>query len=372
VSAPARAVARIDLAAVRHNATRLAASAAPAALMAIVKAGGYGHGAVPVALAALEGGAEELGVATVDEAEELRGAGIEAPILVMGPLIGGETARALAAGAEIAVWTQEMCAHAGSLATPDRPARVHLALDTGMGRLGVRLDELDALLAAAARPEISVVAVATHFSTADELTGDGAAFFREQLLRFRSAGGAVRERFPAARLHAANSAATLRGPDARLDMVRCGIALYGCSPFGRSAAEDGLRPVMSWTSYLAATKRLGSRESAGYGRTWRAPRGTTIGVVPVGYADGCARSLSSRGQVLVGGRRVPIVGAISMDQLTVDLGPGAGEAVGDEVVLIGTQGEEAISVEEVARWRETISYEVTCGVGARVRRIHVG
>ncbi|MEW6582502.1 MAG: alanine racemase, partial [Actinomycetota bacterium] len=169
-----------------------------------------------------------------------------------------------------------------------------------------------------------------------------------------------------------NSAAALRGPEARFDMVRCGIALYGCSPFGRPAGEDGLRPAMTWTSYVAVVKHLSSRESAGYGRTWRAARGTTIAVVPVGYADGYARCLSNRGQVLVGGRRVPVVGTVSMDQLTVDLGPEATAQVGDEVVLIGRQGDEEITVDEVAGWRGTISYEVTCGVGGRVGRVHVG
>jgi alanine racemase len=372
VSAPQRATARIDLAAIRHNTGVLAAAAAPAELMAVVKANGYGHGAVPVARAAIEGGARQLAVATVEEAEELRAAGLVAPLLVMGPLIGDEVARALAIGAEIAVWTPEMCAVAAAASSPGRPARAHIGLDTGMGRLGARPEGVAALADAAARPGIEVVGIMTHFATADALEGENAAFFGEQLLRFRAQAGMLRGRFPAARLHAANSAATLRGDDACFDLVRCGIALYGCSPFGHPPSADGLRPAMRWSSYVAVTKRLSSRESAGYGRTWRAARGTTIAVVPVGYADGYARCLSNRGQALVGGRRVPVVGTISMDQLTVDLGPEATELVGDEVVLLGRQGDEEITAEEMASWRDTISYEVTCGVGTRVRRVHAG
>lgn len=372
MSAPQRATARIDLDAIRHNAGVLAAAAAPAELMAVVKANGYGHGAVPVAKAALEGGARRLAVATVEEAEELWAAGLDVPVLVMGPLMGAEVPRALSIGAEVAVWTPEMCAAAAAAARPDRPARVHIGIDTGMGRLGVRLDDVAAVAAAAMRPGIEVVGIMTHFATADALAGDNAAFFGEQLLRFRAATAGLRTTFPRARLHAANSAATLRGHDAAFDLVRCGIALYGCSPFDERREQDDLRPAMRWSSYVAVVKRLNSRESAGYGRTWMAPRGTTIAVVPVGYADGYARSLSNHGYALVGGRRVPVVGAISMDQLTVDLGPEAKDVVGDEVVLVGRQGGEEISAEEMAAWRDTISYEVTCGVGTRVRRVHVG
>jgi alanine racemase len=210
----------------------------------------------------------------------------------------------------------------------------------------------------------------THFATADETEGAHAAFFREQLVRFRAALGPLCQRFPDAVVHAANSAATLRDPEAAFDLVRCGIAVYGCSPFGRDPVDDGLVPAMSWTSYLASVKPLRSQESVGYGRTHRAVRGTTIGLVPVGYADGYARALSNRAWVLVGGRRVPVVGTISMDQLTVDLGPESGDRVGDEVVLLGPQDGERITAEELARWRETINYEVVCGVGGRVRREH--
>jgi alanine racemase len=243
-----------------------------------------------------------------------------------------------------------------------------------MGRLGARPEDVDALVAAAAGagPGVRVVGLMTHFATADEDDGENAGFMAEQLLRFRGRLPALRERFPGAVVHAANSAATLRDPAAAFDMVRCGIALYGCSPTGGDPAADGLRPAMTLRSYLASVKTLRSRESVGYGRVWRAARGTRIGLVPVGYADGYARVLTGRAQVLAGGRRVPVVGTISMDQLTVDLGPEGAEEVGDEVVLIGAQGGERVTAEEVAAWRGTINYEVTCAVGPRVPRVHEG
>jgi alanine racemase len=212
----------------------------------------------------------------------------------------------------------------------------------------------------------------THFATADETEGENASFMGEQLVRFRAAAAALRSRFPGAILHAANSAATLREPGAAFDMVRCGIAVYGCSPFGRDPAAHGLVPAMSLVSYLASVKPVSSRESVGYGRAWRAARGTRIGLVPLGYADGYARCLAGRAEALVGGRRVPVVGTISMDQLTVDLGPGAPEEVGEEAVLLGAQGGGRITAEELAGWRGTINYEVICGVGPRVPRVSEG
>ena len=370
-----RAVARIDLAAIRHNAATLTRAAGGARLMAVVKADGYGHGSVPVARAALEGGAAALAVAAVSEARALRATGVGAPLLVMGPLAPEEWAEAAALDAEVTAWTPEAIGRAAAVAGgPGRPLGVHLKLDTGMGRLGARPEDVDALVeaASAAAEGVRIAGLMTHFATADETDGENAPFLSEQLLRFRARVPALRERFPGAIVHAANSAATLREPGAAFDMVRCGIALYGCSPFGGDPAEHDLRPAMSLVSYLGSVKTLRSRESVGYGRRWRAARGTHIGLVPVGYADGYARVLSGRAQVLVGGRRVPVVGTISMDQLTVDLGPEAVEGVGDEVVLLGSQLGERVSAEELARWRETINYEVICAVGPRIPRVHEG
>jgi alanine racemase len=369
----ARAAARIDLGAIRHNAAVLARAARGARLMAVVKADAYGHGAAPVARAVLEGGASALAVAAAAEARELRAAGLRAPLLVMGPLAGGDWEAAADASAEVVAWTPESVQRAAAAAAArGTRARVHLKLDTGMGRLGARPEDVEALAAAAAAAEVDVVGIMTHLATADEHEGENASFMAEQLVRFRAAAAALRPRFPDAALHAANSAAVLRDPDAAFDMVRCGIALYGCSPFGRDAAEHGLRPAMSLVSHLAAVRTVRSRESVGYGRLWRAVRGTRVGVVPVGYADGYARALSGRADVLVGGRRARVIGAVSMDQITVDLGPGAADAVGDEVVLLGAQGDERVSAEELAAARGSINYEVTCAVGGRIPRVHHG
>jgi alanine racemase len=360
-----RASARIDAAALRHNATLLAAAAGSARLMAVVKADGYGHGDITAARSALEGGATALAVATVAEAERLRRDGLGAPILVMGPLAASEWSRAHSAQAEVCVWTPEGIRSAVEAVVPG----VHLKLDTGMGRLGARPEALADLVAAASTAGAPVVGLMTHFATADEREGENASFMREQLLRFRAAVRDLRPQFPDAFVHAANSAATLREPDAHFDMVRCGIALYGCCPFGGDPATIGLRPAMSIISRIASLKVVRSRDSVGYGRTWRAARGAVIGLVPVGYADGYSRALSNRAEVLVAGRRVPVVGTISMDQLTVDLGPESHEAVGDEVVLLGASGGQRITAEDIAGWRSTINYEVTCGFGPRIPRI---
>lgn len=369
-SDPDRARAVVDLGAVRANAATLAATAPTARLMAVVKADGYGHGAVPVAEAALAGGATHLAVATAGELEQLRAAGIEAPVQVFSPLAAAEMARVVAARGEPTLWTSEAAAAVAALASPGAPVRVHLELDTGMGRLGARPEDVGALVAAADRPELEVAGLMTHLATADETEGEHAGFAREQLLRFVGALADLRPRFPGALVHVANSAATLRDSGFHRDMVRCGIALYGCSPFMGDPAVHGLRPAMELVTWLASVKTIRSRESVGYGRTHRAARGTRIGLVPVGYADGYPRTLSNRSRALVAGRPVPVVGTVSMDLLTVDLGPEGEERVGDEVVLMGERGGERILAEELAGLAGTINYEITCGIGARVPRIH--
>ena len=368
---PERALARVDLSAIRHNAGVLDAAAGAAELMAVVKADGYGHGAVPVARAALEGGASSLGVVTAHEAGELRDSGLTAPILVMGPLDSGELGAL--PDCEVVAWTPEFLTKVGEIGRArEAPVRVHLKLDTGMGRLGARPEAVDELVAAATGTDgIAVAGVMTHFATADELEGENAGFFREQLIRFRVRFSEMSSRFPGARAHAANSAAVLRDPAAAFDLVRCGIALYGGDPFGVDPARHDLRPALSLHSWLAAVKPLSSRDSAGYGRHYRAPRATRIGVVPIGYGDGYARAQTGA-SVLVGGRAVPVVGAVSMDQITVDLGPEGEERVGDEVVLIGRQGEGRITLEDLAGVRGTINYEVTCSLSPRVRREYRG
>jgi alanine racemase len=372
--APERAVAHVDLGAVERNCARLrSALTGGATLCAVVKADGYGHGASWCAKAALAGGASSLAVATAEEAADLRRHGIDAPILVMGALTHEDAKVALEARAEVVAWRAGFVEALAGLVPSHGGgrARVHVKLDTGMGRLGTTdPDEARAVAGAVAVQErLELAGVMTHFATADERGDD---WFPAQLERFRPFADELRARHRGVVRHAANSAATLREPAAHLDMVRCGIAIYGLDPFGTDPAEQGLEPALALESYVAAVKRFDPGQSAGYGRTWRASEPTWVGVVPIGYGDGWRRALSNAAEVLVGGERRPVVGTISMDNLTIDLGP-AGDRVapGERVVLIGRQGEERIAAEEVARRLGTINYEVTCGLTPRVRRRHL-
>jgi alanine racemase len=361
-----RAQAVIDAGAIAANCARLLRAAGPAALCAVVKADGYGHGAVLAARAALAGGASRLAVATAQEAEALRAAGIDAPLLVMGALSPEELGAALRARAEVVAWR---VAFVDALARhPDAAGTaVHVKLDTGMGRLGTRdPDEALAVAAAvAAAPGLELLGAMTHFATADDDLG----FAREQLARFLPWVEAMRAAHGGLLVHAANSAATLALPEARLGMVRCGVAVYGLDPFQGDPLAGGLVPALSLRSYVAEVKRIEAGESAGYGRRFVAARPTWIGTIPVGYGDGVRRGLGPEGtSVLVGGRRVPLAGTISMDNLAVDLGDAPPER-GAEAVLIGAQGGERILAEEWARRLGTINYEVTCGISARVPRV---
>jgi alanine racemase len=361
-----RAVARINVAAIERNVARLGAHVgAGTAVCAVVKADGYGHGAVSAARAALAGGASWLAVVTAAEATALRRAGVEARLLVLGPLGDDDAGEALDAGAEVVVWDEDGLDRLRRLG---RPAAVHVKLDTGMGRLGQRDADLALELCdrVAGDARLQLSGAMTHFATADDLA-DG--FFGEQLYRFSSFAERVRGRHPGILLHAANSAATLRDAASHFDLVRPGIAIYGMDPFGRDPAEHGLEPALSWHTRLAAVKGLDAGDSVGYGRHWVADRSTVVGTAQAGYADGVRRGLRGTGaQVLVGGRRVPMVGTVSMDSFGVDLGPGAPAAVGDAVVLLGVDGDERITAEELARHLGTINYEITCGIGPRVPR----
>jgi len=323
-----RSEVTIDLGAVRHNVETMRRVAAPAEVWAVVKADAYGHGAADVSRAALEAGAAALAVATVPEALALRRTEPDARLLVMGPTEPDELAGAREARLELT---------ATGGAVPEG-VPVHVKLDTGMGRWGVaeRPDHLPS----------NTVALMSHLASAD---WDG-AFTEEQIARFeRTTGGAGLPR------HLANSAGALRFPAARLDAVRCGIALLGLSPFGTDPAADGLRPVLSWRSRLARVTQLGAGESTGYGRRWVASRPTWIGVVPVGYADGFRRDTTGT-EVLVDGERRRVVGTISMDAFAVELPRQLG--LGTEVTIVG----DGLLLEEHARVAGTITYELACGI----------
>jgi alanine racemase len=384
-----RAYARIDLGALRANCERLRAELGEARLCAVVKADGYGHGAAACAQAALDGGAGTLAVATAAEAAEIAHAGLVGPdgrlpvagavppgdgspeLITLGAITAEEVRVVLGAGSAVSVWAEGfrelVAARARALG---RPARVHVKHDSGMGRLGTfDGDEVLALArATAADPDLELAGVWTHFATADEPDGDEGYFF-EQLDRFEPVAAAVRAEFPGVTVHAANSAAVFRSARSHFDMARCGVAIYGLDPFQDDPRSRGLEPVLSWYSHVAAVKRFPAGQSAGYGRRWKAPEDTWVGVVPLGYGDGVRRALTNNCDVLVAGRRYPLVGTVSMDNLTIDLGPETDVKPGAEAVLIGRQGEEEIRAEELAARLETINYEITCAISPRVPRV---
>jgi len=328
----------IDLGAVRRNVRRLRAVLDRTELWAVVKADGYGHGAADVAGAALDEGAQALCVATVAEALELRPEFPGVRILVMGPSGGREIAQAREADLELAVWDE---------AIPEG-VRVHLKLDTGMGRWG--LSELPALSA-------EVVGLMSHLATADS----DKDFARTQIERFEQATAA----YPHLIRHIANSAAALRIPGAHFDAARCGVAIYGLSPFGEPPASDGLEPALRWDSHLAQVRHLAPGESTGYGRRFVADEPTWLGIVPVGYADGFRRDLTGT-QVRVAGEPRRVVGTVSMDALAVELDREL--PVGTPVTLVG----HGVLLEDHARVADTINYELATGINsipARARRV---
>jgi alanine racemase len=353
-----RALARVNVAAIERNVARLAAAAAPARMCAVVKADGYGHGAAAAARAAQAGGAHWLAVATALEAAELRAEGIGGPLLVLGALSDEELTIALHARADVVGWREGFAA---DLVARGAQAGVHVKLDTGMGRLGTR-DAAEATRlaeAVAAAPGLRLAGAMTHFATADE---DDPEFMRAQLERFLAWASGLG---PGPILHAANSAATLAEPASRLDMVRCGIGIYGLDPFQRDAAAQGLEPALELRSYVAEVKRIAPGESAGYGRRFVAARETWLGTIPIGYGDGYRRGLTNNADVIVDGRVAPVVGTVSMDNITVDLGPDP-VARGAPAVLIGP----GVPAEDLAARLGTINYEVTCGISRRVPREH--
>jgi alanine racemase len=311
-----------------------------------------------------------LAVATAGEAEQIGRRFPHVPLLTMGALTDTEVDVALAAGSEIAVWRVEFLRHVAARARAQgSTARVHVKYDTGMGRLGTMdAEQVRALVGICEQEDdLRLRGVWTHFATADE-PGDN--FFAEQLDRFSPLAAELKSRHPEIILHAANSAALFRDPASHFDMARCGIAVYGLDPFGEDPAARGLEPALELRSYVADVKRFAAGTSAGYGRTWSAPRDTRVGVLPIGYGDGVRRGLSNNAEVLVRGRRHPLVGTVSMDNITVDLGPDSDVVPGEEAVLIGAQDGERILAEELARRLDTINYEVTCGISQRVPRVH--
>jgi alanine racemase len=367
--------AEVDLGAVRHNVSRLTALARPGQLCAVVKANGYGHGAVPVARAALEAGATWLGVALVEEGVELRAAGIEAPILVLSEPPLDAMDEVVGQRLTPTVYTEagvEAGAKAVAAAGVDQRLNVHVKVDTGMHRVGAAPEAALGLADAVnRRPELRLAALWTHLAVADEPDNEFTAL---QLERFERVRLTLQRRGVLPDLvHAANSAGLIAHPASRYNFVRCGIAIYGINPDPALAGRVDLRPAMLLKAQVSFVKEVAAGDRISYGLRYEFDDHAVVATIPAGYADGVTRRLSfAGGQVLIGGRRHPIAGTVTMDQIMVDCGPDADVAAGDEVVLIGRQGSDEITAQEWADRVDTIAYEVVCGIGPRVPRVYLG
>lgn len=362
----------VDLRAVERNVKTLRELAGRGTrFMAVVKADGYGHGAVEVAHAALRAGADRLGVATVDEAIRLREAGIDAPTHLLSEPPPDAAHDVVEAGIIPTVCTKEFAialskaASAAEIVVP-----FHLKIDTGMNRIGVRAEEAaEFALWLKALPGIEMEGAFTHFATADE-PGDWE--YERQVERMSRAIGRMRtEGIRPPLVHAANSAATVLRPEARLDMVRCGIAVYGLHPAPSTYGRVDLRPAMRVVARVSFVKRIGLGEGVSYGFTYHADGPTTIATLPLGYADGVPRLASNAMEVLIRGRRCRQVGRVCMDQLMVEVPEGLDVFLGDEAVIVGEQGSERIAMDELAEHASTINYEVACGFGRRLERRYI-
>lgn len=361
---PTRAEVLLD--SIAHNLRVVQGAAGGRKILAVVKADAYGHGVVPVAQRLQTEGVDGFGVALAEEGIELREAGIDRAILVLNGISGGAHREIIAAGLTPVLYEIGE-ASAFELVSDGRPIDVHLKVDTGMGRLGVPLAQLSSFLRELRRfPSIRIAGLMTHLSTADT----DPEYVAEQLAGFALARGLVR-RFghePSV-LHVANSAALFRHPETHFDWVRPGLALYGYA--GADAIDAPLRPAMRWRTEVLRLRTLSAGESVGYGRSFRASGETRLATIPVGYGDGLLRAASNRGQVLVRGVRCPIVGNIAMDLTTVDVSAVPGVAIGDEALLLGTQGGAVLDACDLAAAAGTIPYEVLTNVSRRVPRVYL-
>lgn len=360
----------VDLGCIRRNVARMKAMLAPGTmLLAVVKANGYGHGDLPCAKAAVEGGADWLAVARVREAVSLRAGGIEAPILLLAEPPPGDAARALSLGVVPTLYTPEgVAAFAAAARAAGREAVVHVKVDTGMHRYGVAPEDLASILdAVEGSGVLRAGGVWSHFAVAEDVLNP---YTRRQFELFQRtveglgprAGGLIR--------HMANSAGIMTFPDAHLDMARTGIAIFGIHPAPHLVPSVPLEPALSLRARVGLVKRVAAGEAISYGQRYRLSREATVATIPCGYADGLRRALTNAGPVLVGGRRCSIAGTVTMDHFLVDMGDEP-VAPGDEVVLIGRQGAEEITAQEVADLLGTIPYEVVCGLNALIPRVYL-
>ncbi len=364
--------AEVDLGAIAHNIQTIKHHIGPnVALMAVVKANAYGHGAVEVARVALAHGAARLAVARIEEGIDLRAAGITAPILVMNYTPPENVEASIEHDLTLTVTEESVAERVSDLAQHyKKTMRIHIKVDTGMGRFGLMPDDvLPFWECLAALPNIIVEGIFSHFSVADladkSYTWQQSKTFQTVLGRLEAAG----YRVPLC--HIANSAATLDLPATHLNAVRVGIAMYGLWPSGDSEPVLPLKPAFTLKSRVAQVQTLPTGASVSYGRTYITPRTMPVALIPVGYGDGYHRLVSNRGAVLINGKRAPLVGRVCMDQFVVDISDVGPVALDDEVVLVGKQGQGCISAEEVARWAETINYEVTTSILPRVARVFI-
>jgi alanine racemase len=359
--------AEIDLDAVANNVRYFVERAGPrAGVMAVVKANAYGHGATMVAREALAAGARWLAVATVDEGHQLRAARVRAPILVLAPSAPEEAPAAVRGELTLAVADLDGAA-AVAAAALGAPAPVHVEIDTGLGRFGVHHSvAAETIARIAALPGLRLDGLYTHFATADEADQ---SFHDRQQARFAAILAELAARgISPPHVHQDNSAGSLVGPGLHATLIRPGIALYGLSPSDEVPAPAALRPVLRLRTRVARVLALAPGDSVSYGRTFIAERPMRAVLVPLGYADGYRRALSGRGQMLLGGRRAPVLGRVCMDQTVIGVPEGVPVAVGDEVVALGAQGDDTIGADELAALAGTIAYEIGTGIGARVPR----
>jgi alanine racemase len=364
--------AEIDLGAVRHNVSTLRSLLNPGTrLMAVVKADGYGHGGLEVARAAVEAGADRLGVATVDEGLRLRSGGISVPVQLLSEAPPTAAGLLVERGITPALFSHAFArAYSDAASSQGRTAPFHLKIETGMNRIGVRAeDSAEFVESLRGLPGLSLEGVFTHFATAD-VPGDWE--FDHQLERFTAAVEELRNRgIDPGIVHAANSPATILHPEAHFDMVRCGIAIYGLHPADVTHGVIDLEPAMTVKARVTRVARLAMGEGVSYGFTWHAAAPATVATVPIGYADGVHRSLSNQMRVLIGGRPCRQVGRVCMDQLMVEVPRGLDVSVGDEAVIVGRQGDETVTIEQQAQMAGTVDYEIACGYGARLARVHI-
>lgn len=364
--------AEIDLDAIAHNVKGLKKHIGDKTeLMAVVKANAYGHGAAQVAKVALESGASRLAVNRVIEGLELRRAGIDSPILLLGYATPEEAGSIVRSNLTPTVNTKELAfALSNESVAKGKETPVHVKVDTGLGRFGLLPWEVEDFVRELIKlPGIFLEGIWTHFAAADE--EDKSYTYRQFNLYLEVVRKLEEEGISFPIHHVANSAATLDLPEMHLDMVRCGITIYGLYPSKDVSRSVQLRPAMSLKARVARLRTLPEGSSISYGRTYITTKPTPVALVPFGYGDGYHRLLSNRGEVLVRGKRAPVIGRVCMDQFAVDVSGIEGVKEGEEVVIIGKQGDEEITVEDVASWAQTINYEVVTAIAARVPRVYL-